>query len=93
MSVKAVLHLLWLRLLQLSFVKKVVNFFITRMRPVFIVGCGHSGTSVTLAMLGNHSNLYAVPFESSLMYARYDEETFYKAMAWNLKALMQGKRR
>ncbi|MFV8819715.1 sulfotransferase family protein [Haliea sp. E17] len=35
--------------------------------PVFIVGCGHSGTSLLLAILGTHSNLYPVPFESYLI--------------------------
>jgi hypothetical protein len=63
------------------------------MKPVFILGCGHSGTSVTLAMLGNHSRLYAVPFESSLMYAKHDEEIYLTALWWRLKALVQGKGR
>jgi hypothetical protein len=29
-------------------------------QPVFIVGCGHSGTSLLLAVLGTHSKLYAI---------------------------------
>ena len=32
--------------------------------PVFICGCGHSGTSLALRILGEHSSLYAVPYES-----------------------------
>jgi len=32
--------------------------------PTFIVGCGHSGTSVLLAILGAHPRIYAVPYES-----------------------------
>jgi tetratricopeptide (TPR) repeat protein len=35
-------------------------------RPVFIAGCGHSGTSVMLAMLGSHPNLHAIPKETAL---------------------------
>lgn len=33
--------------------------------PVFIVGCGHSGTSLLLNVLGAHSRLCAIPFESN----------------------------
>lgn len=32
--------------------------------PVFIVGCGHSGTSVLLKILATHPHLHAIPFES-----------------------------
>ena len=32
--------------------------------PVFIVGCGHSGTSLLLNVLGAHSRLCSIPFES-----------------------------
>jgi len=32
----------------------------------FIVGCGHSGTSLLLAILGSHSRIFAVPYESGL---------------------------
>jgi hypothetical protein len=34
--------------------------------PIFIVGCGHSGTSLLLKILGAHSRIHAVHFESSL---------------------------
>lgn len=34
--------------------------------PIFIVGCGHSGTSLLLAVLGVHSRIYAVPYESKI---------------------------
>jgi len=36
--------------------------------PVFIVGCGHSGTSLVLAMLGTHSRICAIPGETSIAY-------------------------
>lgn len=34
--------------------------------PTFIVGCGHSGTSLLLAILGAHPRIHAVPFESAI---------------------------
>lgn len=34
--------------------------------PVFIVGCGHSGTSLMTAILGNHPSFYVIPKESGL---------------------------
>jgi hypothetical protein len=36
--------------------------------PVFIVGCGHSGTSLLLAILGSHSKICAIPGETRLAY-------------------------
>jgi hypothetical protein len=38
--------------------------------PIFIVGCGHSGTSLLLAILGSHSKIYAVPYESSVAFSK-----------------------
>jgi hypothetical protein len=34
--------------------------------PIFIVGCGHSGTSLLLVILGAHSKIFAVPHESRI---------------------------
>jgi len=34
--------------------------------PIFIVGCGHSGTSLLLVILGAHSQIFAVPHESRI---------------------------
>lgn len=36
--------------------------------PVFIVGCGHSGTSILLRVIGTHSSFHAVEGESRLFY-------------------------
>ena len=36
--------------------------------PVFIVGCGHSGTSLLLAVLGSHSKICAIPEETRIAY-------------------------
>lgn len=32
--------------------------------PIFIVGCGHSGTSLLLSILDSHSKIYGIPYES-----------------------------
>jgi hypothetical protein len=34
--------------------------------PIFVVGCGHSGTSLLVRVLGAHSRIWEVPFESNL---------------------------
>ncbi len=34
--------------------------------PAFVIGCGHSGTTVLLRILGAHSRIFSVPFESNL---------------------------
>lgn len=36
--------------------------------PIFIVGCGHSGTSLLLAILGSHSKICAIPEETRIAY-------------------------
>jgi hypothetical protein len=33
--------------------------------PIFILGCGHSGTSLLVRVLGAHSRIAAIPFESN----------------------------
>ena len=37
-----------------------------RHAPIFLVGCGHSGTSLLLAILGTHSGIHAIPRETYL---------------------------
>ena len=66
LSIKTILALLgnprnlqrWI----LNYLKKTQN------PPIFIVGCGHSGTSLLLAILDTHSRIYAVPNETGLAY-------------------------
>ncbi len=33
-------------------------------KPIFIVGCGHSGTSIALSILSNHPKIYGIPYET-----------------------------
>ena len=34
--------------------------------PIFVVGCGHSGTSLMRRLLGLHRRIYALPFETNM---------------------------
>jgi len=58
----------------------LTNKFIKRIgicgAPMFIVGCDHSGTSLLLTILGSHSNIYAVPFESKITYKSNKQKYF-----------------
>lgn len=49
-------------------INRYVRGITVRSPPVFITGCGHSGTSLLLAILGSHSRLCPVPYESKLGY-------------------------
>lgn len=35
---------------------------------VFVVGCGHTGTSLMAAMLGNHSSIHSIPTETGVFF-------------------------
>jgi Flp pilus assembly protein TadD len=60
--------------------------------PVFIVGCGHSGTSIMLAVLGYHPSFYPVHRESELFMKSNNEirATLHK---WDLECRELGKKR
>jgi len=60
--------------------------------PTYIVGCGHSGTSLLLAILGAHSRLYAIPFESYLAF-KAPEEQESLLQKFERETLAAGKRR
>jgi len=62
--------------------------------PIFIVGCGHSGTSIMLAMLDTHSKLYAVPYESRIFVNLADKADIqYQMLLWDKEAQRQLKER
>ncbi len=60
--------------------------------PIFVVGCGHSGTSILVRLLGEHSHIYAVPYESRI----FEYENFKKWLTlkiWNRETVVRGKHR
>lgn len=61
--------------------------------PIFVVGCGHSGTSIMLAMLDMHPNIYAVPDETRLLRKGFFLKNLLKVLRWNKAALAAGKSR
>ena len=72
--------------------KWVLHIVIDR-PPVFIVGCGHSGTSILRTMLGAHSRIYAVPFESEIA-MQDDPQRFHTTIgAFDRLAVAAGKHR
>ena len=62
-----------------------------RKPPIFIVGCGHSGTSLLLAILASHSKVYAIPYESE--FARNNDDTTIKSRLkrFDMQAIAAGK--
>lgn len=58
--------------------------------PVFIVGCGHSGTSLMLAILGNHPHLNPIPKESGLFIGT-DPEIHVRMRGWDEECKDAGK--
>lgn len=72
---------------------KVVRRITIDSPPVFIVGCGHSGTSLLLAILGTHSRIYSVPYESYI--ATKDNQQWFQneTERFDWWAISAGKRR
>lgn len=50
--------------------------------PIFIVGCGHSGTSVMLNIIGSHSYIHAITYESSIL-MKHPEQMRVTFIDWN----------
>lgn len=60
--------------------------------PVFIVGCGHSGTSIILRVLGAHSNFCTIEDESRLFYKSH-RELICTLLYWSSKLEETDKKR
>jgi hypothetical protein len=61
--------------------------------PIFVVGCGHSGTSLLLSVLGTHPSIHAIPGESYAACKR-DRKHFEKAVKFfNAETILSGKKR
>ena len=61
-------------------------------KPIFIVGCGHSGTSIMLAILGYHSSFHSIPQESNL-FMKSDREIRSTLHQWDRECIEAGKKR
>lgn len=61
--------------------------------PGFVVGCGYSGTSVTLAIVGTHSRIYAVPYESGIALQDNPEKFQEAVLSFERMAILDGKHR
>ena len=60
--------------------------------PVFIVGCGHSGTSIMLRILGEHPDLWPIHKESAL-FLRKDQIVYNTMREWDEACLADGAKR
>lgn len=71
----------------------MLNFKKPKGSPIFIVGCGHSGTSLLLAILGEHPRIFAVPKETGVL--AQDDFEYYKkkTQRFENKARAAGKQR
>lgn len=70
-----------------KYIKKIK----TQNSPIIIVGCGHSGTSITLAILGAHSKIHAIPYESWFLHDKVDTNKFIEN--FNIVSIANGKER
>jgi hypothetical protein len=50
---------------------------------IFILGCGHSGTTILNKVIGNHSNIYGINYETHLFVKNSDEEIISKLENFN----------
>jgi tetratricopeptide (TPR) repeat protein len=60
--------------------------------PIFIVGCGHSGTSLMLAILGSHPRIHSIPKESAI-FLRTDDVIQKTMRQWDAECATQSKAR
>lgn len=60
--------------------------------PIFIVGCGHSGTSLMLAILGNHPCINPIPTESAI-FLQTDASVQNAMRGWDAECTTAGKAR
>lgn len=60
--------------------------------PVFVVGCGHSGTSILLRLLGAHSRMYGVSYESRIIFRSKSQQRL-AFWLWNRNAVARRKHR
>lgn len=57
--------------------------------PIFIVGCGHSGTTLLLRIVGSHPNVHPIMKETAV----FSKKRTYLLRDFDLAALQNGKKR
>lgn len=60
--------------------------------PIFVTGCGHSGTTIMLRLLGAHSKIHWIPYETRILF----RSKFQQCLAfwlWNRSAVTNRKHR
>lgn len=75
-----------------GFLKNLVAGVRIAKPPVFIVGCGHSGTTMLRHLMGLHRNLYAPPYESRI-FLHPAIKIRLAAAVWSFAAISNGKSR
>lgn len=81
-------HALW----RISIARIPESFWLAR--HFFVVGCGHSGTSITLALLDNHSRVSALSGETMFFYrGRMEQAVLIRSWAtsWNRDSVLAEK--
>lgn len=58
-------------------------------RPIFVVGCGHSGTTLLLRIIGSHPNIHTILNES----ATFTKNQTYNLRNFDMTAYAAGKKR
>lgn len=61
--------------------------------PTFVVGCGHSGTSILLAILGAHPNIFPVPGETHVAVKGKKKKFKHALKKFNRMTIAAGKNR
>jgi hypothetical protein len=53
--------------------------------PVFVVGCGHSGTTILSQLLASFDETLSVPSKASEFYGVYESGLFIRNFSWSLR--------
>ncbi|MFM7188157.1 MAG: sulfotransferase family protein [Armatimonadota bacterium] len=61
--------------------------------PIFVVGCGHSGTSLLLAILGAHPLIHAIAGETYAASNRNRKQLEKAVRTFNAETILSGKKR
>lgn len=61
--------------------------------PIFLVGFNHSGTSVSLVILGEHSRIHAIPYETKILEKESKLKFDFAMHNFNLRAIAANKHR